>query len=108
MTIVVCAALTAVGYVESRNLKIGVFDPGAPELRPDSRYNRDAAFMTANYGASSDVLAVMVETPDGSCALYDTLMREDALDWTLRQVDPTRGSVTLPMQRKSPITKTEY
>jgi len=97
VTIIVCAALTAVGYVESRNLKIGDLDPGAPELRSDSRYNRDAAFMTANYGASSDVLAIMVETPDGFCALYDTLMREDALDWTLRQVEGVESTNSLAL-----------
>jgi predicted RND superfamily exporter protein len=83
--------------MESRNLKIGDLDPGAPELRSDSRYNRDAAFMTANYGASSDVLAIMVETPDGFCALYDTLMREDALDWTLRQVEGVESTNSLAL-----------
>ena len=31
----------------------------------DLEYNRDNAYLTANYGASSDVLAVMVETPEG-------------------------------------------
>ncbi|MFB3917482.1 MAG: RND family transporter [Terriglobales bacterium] len=97
VTIAVCVVITAAGYIESQNLKIGDLDPGAPELRPDSRYNRDAAFMTTNYGASSDVLAVMVETPDGYCALYDTLMREDALDWTLRQVDGVESTNSLAL-----------
>ena len=30
----------------ARNLKIGDLDPGAPELRADSRYNRDNAYIT--------------------------------------------------------------
>jgi hypothetical protein len=34
----------------------------APELRPDSRYNRDNAFVTANYSLSSDAFAVIVKT----------------------------------------------
>ena len=92
---VAAAALLAVsGYVVSLQLKIGDLDPGAPELRPDSRYNRDVAFMNRNYGASSDVLAIMVKTPDGGCSAYDTLMRVDALEWELRQlpgVESTRS-----------------
>ena len=63
----------------SLNLKIGDLDPGAPELRPDSRYNRDAAFMVANYAASSDTYVVMVKTPQYQCSRYATLMKVDAL-----------------------------
>ena len=58
----------AVGLAVSFQLKIGDTDPGAPELRPDSRYNRDNAFITQHYGASSDVFAVMVQTPPGGCS----------------------------------------
>ncbi len=38
--------LAAVGFAVSPTLKIGDLDPGAPELRADSRYNRDNAFVT--------------------------------------------------------------
>src|SRR3546814_8082478 len=65
-------------------LQVGDLDSGAPELRADSRYNRDNAFMVAHYGASSDVFAVIVRTPDGACSNYGTLMRLDALEWRLR------------------------
>ncbi|MDF3840238.1 MMPL family transporter [Pseudomonas citronellolis] len=82
--ITVAALLAAGGYAVSLNLKIGDLDAGAPELRADSRYNRDNAFVTAHYGASSDVFAVMVQTPAGACSAYDTLKRVDDLDWQLR------------------------
>ena len=74
------------GYWVSRGLKIGDLDPGAPELRPDSRYNRDNAFMAANYGASSDVFVVMVKTPPMLCNQYNTLSQVDAMEWRLRQL----------------------
>ena len=74
------------GYWVSRGLKIGDLDPGAPELRADSRYNRDNAFMAANYGASSDVFVVMVKTPPMLCNQYNTLSQVDALEWRLRQL----------------------
>jgi predicted RND superfamily exporter protein len=87
--------LLVLGAVVSHRLKIGDLDPGAPELRPDSRYNRDVAFMNAAYGASSDVFAVMVKTPDGGCSAYDTVMRVDALEWELRQLPGVETTSTL-------------
>jgi hypothetical protein len=85
------------GFAASTQLKIGDLDPGAPELRADSRYNRDVAFMNAAYGAGSDVLAVMVKTPDGQCSAYDTLNKIDALEWELRQIDGVENTNTLAL-----------
>lgn len=98
-TIAVCCAvlLAMIGMVGRRGLKIGDLDPGAPELRKSSRYNQDNAYLTANYGASSDVLAVMVETPDGACSLHDTLQRVDALEWNLRQVEGVESTDSLAL-----------
>src|SRR5471032_50785 len=59
----VALLLAAGGFAVSTHLKIGDLDPGAPELRADSRYNRDNAYITAHYSLSSDQFAVMVKTP---------------------------------------------
>lgn len=85
------------GFYASTHLKIGDLDPGAPELRADSRYNRDVSFMNTAYGASSDVLAVMVKTPDGECSAYTTLNKVDALEWELRQLDGVESTNTLAL-----------
>ncbi len=90
-------AIGIAGGIVSTQLKIGDLDPGAPELRADSRYNRDVAFMNASYGASSDVLAVMVTTPDGQCSLYDTLNKVDALEWQLRQLPGVESTNSLSL-----------
>jgi uncharacterized protein len=98
MVALIVATLMGVGgFAASTQLKIGDLDPGAPELRPDSRYNRDVAFMNAAYGASSDVLAVMVKTPDGHCSKYETLNKIDALEWELRQIDGVESTNTLAL-----------
>lgn len=78
--------LGGVGLAVSTQLKIGDTDPGAPELRPDSRYNRGNAFIVANYAASSDVYIVMVKTPQYACAHYSTLHTVDALERELQQL----------------------
>jgi predicted RND superfamily exporter protein len=98
-TVAVVAGLLmgAGGFAASTQLKIGDLDPGAPELRADSRYNRDVAFMNAAYGAGSDVLAVMVKTPEGQCSAYDTLNKVDALEWELRQIDGVESTNTLAL-----------
>ncbi|EWC42614.1 MMPL family transporter [Pseudomonas stutzeri] len=80
------AVFGAVGLAFSFQLKIGDTDPGAPELRADSRYNQDNAFMVANYAASSDVYIVMVKTPQYACAHYRTLSSVDALERELQQL----------------------
>jgi predicted RND superfamily exporter protein len=89
--------LGVAGFAVSTQLKIGDLDPGAPELRAGSRYNRDVAAMTAAYGAGSDVLAVMVKTPEGQCSKVDTLNKIDALEWQLRQIDGVENTNTLAL-----------
>ncbi len=74
------------GLLVSSHLQVGDLDPGAPELRADSRYNRDYQFLARNYGASSDLFVVMVDAPPGECGAYDSLRRIDALEWQLAQL----------------------
>lgn len=95
IAIVASIILGGVGLVASSHLKIGDTDPGAPELRPDSRYNRDNAFMAANYAASSDVYIVMVKTPQYACAHYSTLMAVDALEQELRALPGVETTASL-------------
>lgn len=92
IAIVTSLLLGIAGYVVSLDLKIGDLDAGAPELRVDSRYNRDNAYVIGNYTASSDVFVVMVKTAPGRCAEYDTLLKLDALDWQLRQMEEVEGT----------------
>ena len=76
----------AVGIYGGQNLKIGDLDPGAPELHPDSRYNRDNQFITDNYATSSDILVVLVETEPQGCTLYRNLDLVDRFIWHMRNV----------------------
>lgn len=73
------------GYLVSLNLKVGDLDSGAPELRADSRYNRDNGYITGHYALSSDLFAVMVKTAPEGCLNYQTLILADRLGWELQQ-----------------------
>ncbi|MGY2290070.1 efflux RND transporter permease subunit [Pseudomonas sp. SDO528_S397] len=100
-TVIASALLAGAGVWVSQQLQVGDLDAGAPELRADSRYNRDNAFMVAHYGASSDVFAVIVRTPEGACADYATLMRVDALEWRLRQLPGVESTASLASLNRS-------
>lgn len=79
--------MVAFGVYQAKDLAIGDLDTGAPELRADSRYNQDNAFMVENYSASSDIFVVMAETAPGECIAYDNLALMDRFQWHMENVD---------------------
>jgi len=86
-TLVVAAGLAVGGYVVSLNLKIGDLDAGAPELRSDSKYNLDSAFISEHYGLSSDQFVVIVKTKEpGAVGSFPVLTEMDRLEQSLRQL----------------------
>ena len=78
--------LALVGLYLGQGLQIGDLDRGAPELRPDSRYNRDSAYISEHYATSSDVLVIMVETPPETCSEYRNMALIDEFTWVMRNV----------------------
>jgi predicted RND superfamily exporter protein len=101
--IVASLLLACVGFAISLNLKVGDTDPGAPELRPDSRYNRDNAFIAKNYAASSDTYVVMVKTPQFQCALYENLVKVDELESQLQQLPGVESTNSLAALSKRAV-----
>lgn len=93
---VICATLvlTIGGVIVGEDLKIGDLDPGAPELRANSVYNQDNAFITANYQLSSDQFAVIVTTPNYGLVSYETLLEMDRLEEVLRDLPGVQTTVS--------------
>ncbi|MCY1336597.1 efflux transporter, putative, hydrophobe/amphiphile efflux-3 family [compost metagenome] len=89
------ALLTVAGFMVSTQLKIGDLDAGASELRPNSRYNLDNAYINSRYSLSSDQFAVIVKTGPEGCLDYQTLIETDRLGWTLQQVPGVQSTVSL-------------
>ena len=84
--VAVSAVLLAAGLYIARDLKIGDLDPGASELRPNSRYNLDNAYLTKNYSTSTDVFVTMVATRPQECGIYPTTVLIDRFQATLENV----------------------
>ncbi len=85
----------AVGIAGGMRMKVGDLDAGAPELRPESRYNLDTAFITSNYAVSTDILVVMVETAVQACGLYKNLRLVDRFDWYMENVPGVQSAVSM-------------
>lgn len=103
--IVIVALVAGVGcfFYQKANIQVGDLDPGAPELRPDSRYNLDNDFIIRNYSTSSDILVVMVETPPEMCSSYETMEAIDQLEWRMTNLPGVQSAVSLVTVAKQVI-----
>lgn len=95
VALVTAGCLTIAGFVVSLDLKIGDPDAGAPELRADSRYNRDNAYINSNYGLSSDVFALITKGPKDSCGKYENLVEMERVGWQLAQLPEVQQVTSL-------------
>ncbi|TPQ39216.1 efflux RND transporter permease subunit [Cupriavidus pinatubonensis] len=94
---VAALALLAVGAIESRGLKIGDVGSGAPELRADSRYNRDSASVVSQYNIGSDALTVVVEPAgfDDGCLHYPVMSAVERFEMHMRGVSGVQSVVSV-------------
>lgn len=103
LLIVIALGLAGLGLYQSQGLKIGDLDAGAPELRTDSRYNLDNAFITSNYTTSTDIFVVMVQSAKDKCSDYRTLDAIDQLQWRLQQLPGVQSGRSLVNHTKQVI-----
>ncbi|MEL6977487.1 MAG: MMPL family transporter [Pseudomonadota bacterium] len=93
--ILIAIGLAGVGVWKSADLQIGDLDKGAPELHPDSRYNLDVAYLTANYSTSTDVMVIMATTDPGGCARYPNLQMMDTLQAKLENLPVVQNTFSI-------------
>jgi predicted RND superfamily exporter protein len=95
MVVLGLAAGVACFFYQKAHLQVGDLDQGAPELRPESRYNLDNDFIIKNYSTSSDVLVVMVKTPPEGCSTHDALAAMDELMWKMDNTEGVQSAVSM-------------
>jgi len=89
----VTAGVLALAAWQSRDRVVGTLQAGSPELRADSRYNRDAVDIANNYDAGQDWLTVVMElapAPD-NCNRVALAPFEEDLVWTLQNAPGVIG-----------------
>ncbi|AVS80892.1 RND transporter [Paracidovorax avenae] len=81
------AVVFAAAVWQSRDRVVGTLQPGAPELRADSRFNRDAVAISGSYDTGLDWLTVVFEAPPDSCGNVNVGLYQDRFTWTMQPVE---------------------
>ncbi len=97
VTFAISLVLLAGGTVMSRHLLTGDIGSGAPELRAESRYNRDNAAIISQYAIGMDVLSVYLETEglEEACLNWGVMNAVERFDQYMRGVDGVQSVVTV-------------
>lgn len=101
--LLVTLVIVGSAFYLKRDLQIGDLDRGAPELRENSRYNRDNTFIAAHYSASPDVFVVIVKTQPGECGAYATGAAVERLRWALLDTPGVESAYSLFDEMKNYI-----
>ena len=96
----ICFALGAWGYWKAEQVRIGDTQAGVPELRPNSRYNRDTRIITSQFSIGVDLLSVIVETVPNGCVDYDVVTLMDQFEGAIRNVPGVQSVISLPSMAK--------
>jgi predicted RND superfamily exporter protein len=92
----VAAVVVGLAAHEARNVRVGDLQKGVPELRRDSRYNRDADFITAHFSIGVDMLTVIVETFADACVEHDVMAEIDRFAWHMENVPGVQSVMSMP------------
>ena len=104
LVIIAIAALLAVaGWWKGRETPIGDTQAGVPELRADSRYNRDNDVITTKFSIGVDILTAIVESQQPLCVSHDLMTGVDRFAWHMRNVAGVQDVITLPFIAKVAI-----
>ena len=104
LAIIVIAALLGVfGVWKGRETPIGDTQAGVPELRADSRYNRDSNIITSKFSIGVDILTVIVETKEPACTSHGIMTAVDTFAWKMRNVEGVQEVMALPIVAKIAI-----
>jgi len=85
---------------QSQYVRIGDVLSGVPELRPESRYNRDDAVITQSFSIGTDVIQVITETVPNGCIQYDVMAKIDDFAWEMANVDGVQSTLSMPYAAK--------
>ncbi|MFN4353760.1 efflux RND transporter permease subunit [Parvibaculum sp.] len=92
--------LFGIAVHQAMNRHVGALHAGAPELRPDARYNIDSNKIAADYALGLNVLIVVVETPADSCVQYPYMQFLNKFSWYMQNVPDVTLVGSLPFAIK--------
>jgi hypothetical protein len=93
--IIVAASLWAFGFYKAREVRIGDFHAGVPELRQNSRYNRDTAVITAKFSIGADTITTLTESKPNGVIDHGVMSLIDNFAWHMRNVEGVQSTLAL-------------
>jgi uncharacterized protein len=87
--------LGVLGFIKGEETPIGDTQAGVPELRAESRYNRDSNLISQKFSIGTDVINVIVETKANGCIDYRIMDGIDRFAWHMRNVEGVRDVLSL-------------
>jgi len=95
LIIAVSLGLGLWGWSKSRQVKIGDLFAGVPELRQDSRYNRDTHVITTKFSIGVDIISVLVAGAPNACVDHDVVALMDEFELQMRAVPGVQSVLSL-------------
>lgn len=97
-TLIVAVALIlfSIGMWKGAAIEIGDLEQGVPELRSDSRYNRDSAIITERFSIGVDILTVIAETVADGCIEHNIMSDIDRFTWHIQNIEGVQSVIALP------------
>jgi len=91
----IALVLGVIGAIKGLETPIGDTQAGVPELRADSRYNRDSNLISRRFSIGTDILNVIVETKPDGCIDFRIIDAIDRFAWHMASVDGVRDVMSL-------------
>jgi predicted RND superfamily exporter protein len=93
--LVVAGGLWGFGFHKAKEIKIGDFHAGVPELRQNSRYNRDTAIITGKFSIGADTITTLTETIPNGVIDHEVMALIDNFAWRMRNVEGVQSTAAL-------------
>jgi len=99
-TLGVVVAVFAAAVWQSSDRVVGTLQPGAPELRVEARFNRDAVSIARSFDTGLDWLTVIFESPPNSCENPAVGVWQDEFVWQMAPVEGVQSVVSFAGQMR--------
>jgi predicted RND superfamily exporter protein len=83
------------GWHKAKDVRIGDQHAGVPELRQESRYNRDTAVITSRFSIGVDILSVIVEASPNACVDHEVVSLMDSFEGHIKALPGVQSVISL-------------